>query len=123
MQPQLLKVYKSFVTEVIVSDNAAALFSYEFQVFIFRYGIKCVTTVLKPPSPNGLAERCACIPKEGMQKFTEFKVESISVAYNSTPQMVTGMLPTDGQEDKNCFVLGNSSQNLNTRMHEVIAEN
>ena len=93
---------KSFATlgvpEVVVSDNATAFTSEEFQTFLKRNGIKHVRTPPYHPASNGLVERMVQTFKAGMKKqegSVQVRLSRFLFSYRITPQSTTGVSPSE----------------------------
>ena len=65
IKPQLARYG---IPEVIVSDNGSELSSHEFAEFAREYGFKHITSSLRYPQSNGLAERAVQTAKNLMKK-------------------------------------------------------
>lgn len=87
--------------EHLVTDNATAFMSKEFQTFMSRNGILHFTSAPRHPFTNGLAERGVCTLKEGLKKLSgmgldvEDKLSLFLLQYCTTPTCVTGQSPAD----------------------------
>lgn len=82
------------IPKVLVTDNGPFFVSEEFEIFLAKNGVKHITSAPYHPAINGLAKRAV---KQGLKKETQgsmrTRLAKILMAYPSTPQSTTGMLP------------------------------
>lgn len=79
----------------IVTDNATAFTSEEFQLFMRRNGILHTTGASRPPATNGLAERYVATFKAGMKKLNGEDVDDPVYLRNTAgddPKWIPGVV-------------------------------
>ena len=85
--------------EVLVSDNATAFTSSEFQEFLKKNGIRHVRTPPYHPASNGQVERVVQTFKEGMKRIKEGSLNTrlcrFLFKYRMTPHSSTGVSPAE----------------------------
>ena len=96
---KLRHVFSIFgLPDVLVSDNASAFTSEEFQQFVKRNGIRHVTSSPHHPATNGLVERAVQSFKQAMRKSTsplDIRLHNFLFSYRLTPHSTTGQAPVE----------------------------
>ena len=86
------------IPDTIISDNASAFVSQEFQNCCVN-GIQHITSAPHHPASNGLAERGVGIVKEGVKRMEggdlERKLTRFLFDYRITPHSTTGIAPSE----------------------------
>ena len=81
--------------ELVVSDNGSCFTSEEFETFLWRIGIRHVTSAPYHPAANGLTERAVQIVKRGLTMVAtgslKTRLETVLFSYRITPQSTTGV--------------------------------
>ena len=85
--------------EVVVSDNATAFTSSEFNDFLKRNGIRHILTPPYHPASNGLVERSVQTFKEGLKRLKKGSLNTrlmrFLFKYRTTPHSSTGVSPAE----------------------------
>ena len=100
MVERLRSVFAQFgIPDMVVTDNRTNFVSAEFQQFMYRNGVRHVTSAPAHSASNGLAERAVRIFKEGLARMKEGsmmdRLSRFLFWYRNTPQQTTGVSPAE----------------------------